>query len=72
MIPYNRKLEIFEKVFYKPNIDNPKLFSEKVLTRVLKDEDPRYSLYGKKLYVPYFLANRVPKGLKFPRRLKIK
>jgi len=72
MIPYNRKLEIFEKVFYKPNINNPKLFSEKVITRVLKDEDPRYSLYGKKLYVPYFLANRIPKGLKFPRRLKIK
>ena len=51
-----------------PDLNEPKTFTEKLLRRVIFDNDPYYYLYGTKLYVPYFLQNRYIKNLNFAKR----
>lgn len=56
---------------YTPNLDHPQLFSEKLLVRILRDDDPFYALYGTKLAAHFFYAARRIPGLLFPRRFKV-
>lgn len=56
---------------YTPDLANPTTYSEKLLKRILEDDDPHYPLYGSKLAVPFFLAARDIPGLHFPRRLAV-
>lgn len=57
---------------YLPDIENPKTFSEKLLTRILKDRDPHYLIYGTKLNSPNFRPEQIPDELFFADRLKVK
>ncbi|MCB4454491.1 hypothetical protein LHL23_02430 [Leisingera sp. McT4-56] len=69
----NGKIRFFERKHgFTPNLEQPRKFSEKLLLRILSDPDPFYPLYGTKLNAPFFLAGRVPHGLKFVPRLKVK
>jgi len=57
---------------YAPNLRAPKTFSEKLLKRILEDEDPFYPLYGNKLHAPYFLQQREIPDLHFAERYKVR
>jgi hypothetical protein len=57
---------------YTPNLERPRRYSEKLLLRILEDDDPHYTLYATKLQAPYFVARRDIDRLHFARRLKVR
>jgi len=67
------KLEMFEKWHgFSPDCENPKRFSEKLLSRILSPRDPYYELYGRKIAAPYFASNYRIENLYFAKRLMVK
>lgn len=67
-----RKLAAFEKAHgFRPNIDQPVRFTEKLLRRIILDDDPCYRLYATKLISPHFCASRGIPGLHFAKRYKV-
>ena len=62
----------YKKHGFDPNLVEPQRFSEKLLARLIYDDDPYYPLYGTKLIAPYFLAKRSIPGLRFAQRFKVK
>ncbi|MDV7145714.1 ATP-grasp fold amidoligase family protein [Tropicimonas sp. TH_r6] len=69
----SEKIARFEKRHgYTPDLTNPRLFSEKLLTRILNDRDPFYTQYGTKLNAPEFLKVRMPRGLSIAKIYKVK
>ena len=49
------KIKRFHKTHgYKPNLEKPTTFSEKVLTRIMNQRDPFYPYYASKLMAPHF------------------
>lgn len=64
-----QRIALFERDHgYTPNLQNPRTFSEKLLKRIMSDDDPHYALYATKLAAPFFLAPRAIEGLHFARR----
>ncbi len=67
-----KKLAKFEKTHgYKPDLEHPKLFTEKLIKRIIESDDAQYPLYGVKLFAHHFVQSRAIEGLKFTKRLKV-
>lgn len=56
---------------FAPDLETPRRFSEKMLRRILSDDDPRYHLYATKLRAPDFCRERSIPDLHFARRYKV-
>lgn len=67
------KLEMFEKQHgFSPECENPRRFSEKLLSRILGPIDPHYELYGRKIAAPYFANMYGIENLHFAKRMLVK
>lgn len=69
---HEARLRIFEKKLgFRPDLAAPKRFSEKLVRRILFDDDPYYSLYGTKLYANHLVKGIAPASLHFAKRYKV-
>lgn len=56
---------------YWPNLEHPDTFSEKLLKRIISDDDPDYDLYGMKHFAQYFVRLRNVPELKIAKQFKV-
>lgn len=69
---HEARLRVFEKrLGFMPNLDAPTRFSEKLVRRILMEDDPFYTLYGTKIYANHFVKGIAPPSLHFAKRYKV-
>ena len=71
-LPVPMRIKRFARVHgYTPNLKSPRSFSEKLLYRILYEDDPLYVLYGCKFVAPYYARALAGSDLKFAKRYAV-